>query len=194
MTLPNYTVSRTTSLEARAYWESAGAEDVSWVFINGFLESPLFAEVTTPRYMDFALPDGETAAVEIQDIDDDGDLVPWPITVRPNTLPTITWNSVADAVEYRIYQQEGASGSETLIATVEDMEDIIYDIELDEEDELNGAGGVWHFFRVESVDQYENESTRTQWAYWAYDTPAGITNLTVSDGSGSGLFDIEIEE
>ena len=74
------------------------------------------------------------------------------------------------------------------------MEDIIYDIELDEEDELNGAGGVWHFFRVESVDQYENESTRTQWAYWAYDTPAGITNLTVSDGSGSGLFDIEIEE
>jgi len=56
---------------------------------------------------------------------------------------------------------------------------------------LTGRGGVWHFFRVESVDVQYNESTRAKWAYLAMEPSDGIS-ATVAAGSGSGLFDIQI--
>ena len=57
--------------------------------------------------------------------------------------------------------------------------------------ELNGQGGVWHFFRVEAVDYFGNESTRHSWVIYAMAPPAP-PRLEVEDGSVPGTYTFRI--
>ena len=59
-------------------------------------------------------------------------------------------------------------------------------------EELNGKGGMWHFFRCESVDQFGNQSLRELWAYWVMDTPEAIKELQITDGATPGTFNFTI--
>jgi hypothetical protein len=174
----------------RISWESS-TNDMSYIGINGTMQGPIFGESfsdPTQRYFDFIF-DSETAAGEVQDVSDITESIS-PIEIEPNIKPYISWNAVSDAERYRIYHKEGVSGTEELIDEYLAETTTDYIIRIDED--LNGNGGIWHFFRVEAIDESGNESTRASWRFWIYNVPDAIANLTVENGSGAGLFNITV--
>lgn len=197
--ITEFSVSKNTIQLGRINWDSV-ATDLSWFFRNGILDSgPIYPDAyddPTSRDIEAELVSGRTVQPEIHDFEDDftqsfdGDIIkPETIYVNPNSRPYIYWSPETNAAKYKIYHQKFGE-AETLLDTV-----FPYDAEIQEYqvfDALDGSWGVWHFFRVEQVDIYGNESTRGLWRFWVYDLPDAINNLTVSNGSGSGLFDIEI--
>lgn len=170
-------------------WEAPAADCVSWVFVNGVrVVGPLYAGEIA-RSVRIPHPTNGTVAVEIHDVASEAEPVD-PVAVRPNTQPELSWNPVTEAVRYRvyhrvkgglearIYDQPAAEGTEHYRITCPVL--------------LEGKGGVWHFFRVEAVDRYGNESTREVWTYFVWDLPAAPGGLLVTDGSAPGVFDFEI--
>lgn len=131
----------------------------------------------------------DVICLEIHDFPDDT-VVPDAIEIRPNTRPLIAWNAVPGAVRYRIYHS-ARGGNESLlydraaIAGIEHYE-ITCPVALD------GRGGVWHFLRVEAVDRYGNESTRTCMTYFATDLPIMPQGVSVKSGSISGTYEFRI--
>mgnify|MGYP006297037157 CR=1 FL=1 len=170
-------------------WEAPGVDWVSWVFANGrHVVGPFYAGQAS-RSVYIPHPSGTTVAVEIHDLPGDTEPVD-PVAVMPNTRPDILWNAVPEAERYRIYHREG-DGAETLIYD-EPAEEGLERHRVTCPVELAGRGGVWHFFRVEAVDNYANESTREAWTYFVMDLPAPAGELVITDGSAPGLFDFEI--
>ena len=171
------------------HWTAPTAGHVSWIFVNGRHRfGPMFFP-TAERSVPISFNANELSLIEIHDNDDEDETIS-SVFVKPNTRPFIRWNSVADAVRYRIFHKE-AGGSETLIwdevpFSTGVQQEIISTIK------LNGRGGVWHFFRVESVDEFGNESTRESWRFLVLDVPLDIVTLTVEDGSSAGLYDFTL--
>lgn len=197
--ITDFTVSKNTVQLARINWDAVST-DLSWFYKDGLFDSgPIYPDAfddPEKRDVEADLVSGRTLQPEIHDLEDDftrsfdGDLIETSsIYARPNSKPFIYWSPVTDAAKYKIYHQKEGE-AETLIDTI-----YPYDADLQEYqiiDALDGSFGKWHFFRVEVVDIYGNESSRALWRFWVYDLPDAISNLTVSNGSGSGLFDIEI--
>jgi hypothetical protein len=175
-------------------WTTANPEWYAWVFIDGTTTiGPLFgAAGETSRSVQVAWLTGESHVIEIQELPS-LDLLAEPLTISPSTQPIITWTASEDAETYRLYWRDDPDGDDTLL----------YDGQVTADDRgicrltcptvLDGKGGKHHFFRVEAVDVYGNESTRASWTYWAAE-PDDPGMITLAAGSAAGLYDISLTE
>ena len=169
------------------YWTSDTAENRSWVFINGRFSLGPFMADTKERNIVLTIPEGTTFCVEVHDFDDD--TVPESIEQVPLVRPTIGWNGVEEASSYRIYHTIFDGGTmETLLCEVPPMSGRM---EIDCPIKLEGKNGKWHSFRVESVDQYNNESENEVVAHLAADLPPK-PKLEVSRDVSSGLLTVRV--
>jgi hypothetical protein len=173
-------------------WTSDTAGKWSWVFINGrFSLGPFMAE-QKERNIVLTIPEGETFRVEVHDFDDD--TVPRPIEQEPLVRPAIGWNSVDEASSYRIYHtifdplSPSGGTMETLLCEVPPMSGRL---EIDCPIRLEGKGGKWHSFRIESVDQFNNESVNEVIPHFAADLPPK-PSLTISRDTATGLLNFYI--
>jgi hypothetical protein len=185
----DYRITPKDSKNAHVRWSAPSATDRSWIFINGsHVLGPIFIEeIERVVKIPFALAD--VIKIEIHDLPDGVNTNA--IEITPNVKPILIWNHVPEAVRYRIHHRESGL-----------TESVIYDKKIVSgitryvincPITLNGKGGVWHFFRVEAVDQYGNESTRQTWSFFVMDTPEVPSSLTVTDGSLPGTFNFLIQ-
>jgi len=190
MLIENVLVRPLTQNQVALYWTSDTAEMRSWVFINGrFSFGPFMAE-TQERNITLAIPEGTTFVVEVHDFDDD--TVPRPVEQEPLVRPTLGWNGVDEAACYRVYHtifdSHPGGTMETLLCEVPPMSGRL---EIHCPIRLEGKGGKWHSFRVESVDQFNNESENEVVPHFAADLPPKPTLLITRDTT-SGLLNFRI--
>ena len=184
--LVDFKVSLQNTRQAIVSWTSSNASNISWIFGDGgILRGPLLLGVVN-RTMQIPFVDSLTRAIEVHDFAV-GSVVPDPIEITPNTQPIINWVAAPGALRYKVFLTP-FGGSESLIYNkLAEEEKLIYQIECPV---VLAAG--WNFFRVESLDEFGNESVRVNWNYLVFDLPAPANDVTIVDGSGSGLFDIAI--
>ncbi len=173
--------------QASIYWTSDTAEMRSWVFINGRFSIGPFMADTKERNIVLSIPEGSTILVEIHDFDDD--TVPESIEQQPLVRPTIGWNGVESAVSYRIYHSIFDGGTlETLLCEVPPYSGRM---EIDCPILLEGKNGRWHSFRVETVDQFNNESENEVVGHFAADFPRS-SQLSITRDTENGLLNFSI--
>ena len=186
MIVEDFKISERLEGSAIISWTSLDANNVSWLFVNGYLiHGPIFTE-TTQRQIAIRFSRGLNKAIEIHDFADT-DIRPGSVAIKEFERPTIEWIADGQAIKYRVYHTPFGA-PEVLLATVELQE-------LTTRYTLNCPVRLvegWHYFRVESVNEFGIESTREIWRYRAFRIPKPVKGLTVSNGSGAGLFDIEI--
>lgn len=187
----NFRLSPIDARRANIAWTAPTADAVSWIFIDGkWTLGPLFL-ATTDRMVPIRLASDQVATIEVHDFDD-GSIQAAPIVTEPNTRPTILWNPVGSAVRYRIYHRQFGDTVEEIIYDKPALQGLTqYQITCPVE--LDGTGGKWHFFRVEAVDLYGHESTRQSWAFFVMDLPAAPPKVTVTEGSGPGLYNLSLD-
>lgn len=191
MTLtPIDSVTPKSELAVTVAWTSPAASDLSWIFVNGRIAAGPLAFATAARSAVVGFPATETAAIEVHDLPAGSSADVRATWSTPNTRPRLRWARVNDAARYRLYHREAADVDESLVydaianASQERM-DVI------SPNRLDGQGGVWHFFRVESVDARGNESARLSWPYRVMEPPAPVA-LTVAAGSAPNLFNVTV--
>jgi len=187
----NYRVTPKDAFKADLRWTAPAAEWVSWVFINGrHALGPIFADAAE-RVVKIPFAESAVVKIEIHDLSD-ASVPAESVYVLPNTRPLLKWNAVTGAVRYRIYHRAKGEATETLIYDKPPLDNVDrYEVSCPVK--LTGTGGVWHFLRVEAVDVYGNESTRQTWIWFVMDLPEEPGGLTVTDGSGAGLYDIAFQ-
>ena len=172
-------------------WAAPSAESVSWVFIDGKHVLGPFCPGAVERMVKVPLAAGDMAAVEVHDFPD-GSVRPEPVHVAPNTRPTLAWNAVPDTVRYRIYHRKFGEAAEEIVYDRPALQGIER-CEISCPVELAGKGGIWHFFRVEAVDECSNESARQAWVYFVTDLPGVPAHLSVADGATPGTYTFALE-
>ena len=185
----NYRITLLDSRRCRVHWTSASADDISWIFANGRkIVGPLIVD-TAERNVRISFSASDVLCLEIHDIPQDQPVV---VTtqIKPNTQPLLVWAPLLEAIRYRIYHR-----------TAGIAEHRIYNRPARDNSELcrvhcpirlTGTGGVWHFLRVEAVDQYGNESTRQSWRFYATDVPEAPSSLSVIEGAIPDTFTFTI--
>jgi hypothetical protein len=121
----------------------------------------------------------------------EGDEIPASIEQAPLVKPTIAWNKVDAATCYRVYHTIFDTG--TIESRLIDIPATPMDrIEIDCPVKLEGRGGRWHSFRVESVDQFSNESLSEVIPHFAADLPTP-PELIISRNTETGLLSFRIQ-
>jgi hypothetical protein len=101
------------------------------------------------------------------------------------------WNKVEAATCYRVYHTIFDTG--TIESRLIDIPATPMDrIEIDCPVKLEGRGGRWHSFRVESVDQFSNESVSEVIPHHAADLPTP-PELIISRNTETGLLSFRIQ-
>lgn len=208
MLIDLFRLDKNTAGYATVSWTAENIDYIAYPFIQGKAgEGPLFSDLWTDdqRFTDleFYEKTGETAGtrqVEIHEVADESEDIEgetlqtiYSVYPTPNAFPVLYWSGVDGAIYYKIYHKETVDGDEELLNTVYPEEDATFQ-SYEVLEKLNGSYGVWHFFRIEAVSQYKVESVRESWRFWIYDTPDAVSDILVSNGSGNGLFDIELVE
>lgn len=186
MLIEDFRIAFQNSLNSVVSWNSSATTNVSWIYSNGGLSrGPLYLG-TLERQMTIPFIDGVTKAIEIHDFDD-GTIVTPPIEIKPNIRPVVKWVASATAVRYKIFHTPFGGSEKLIYNKLAEGEKIQYQITL-----TAPLPAGWNFFRVEAVDQFGNESVRSNWSYLVFNLPAPADDLAIVDGSDSGLFDISI--
>ncbi len=165
-------------------WQVADIDHHSYICINGKIAYGPIISDTYERTIDIPFPIDSVIAIEIHDIPQAEDFGE-PIAIPPNTQPTIIWNAVSEAIRYRIYHRTENEPNERLIynhLAIADTE--IYKIDCP----ITLTGSYWHFFRVEAIDEYGNESTHRRWCWFVADLPKPASALTITEGSTLGTY------
>lgn len=183
----NVRITPADSANCQLAWTAPAAHWASWVFVNGrHVRGPLVTG-TAERVVKVPLAADAVVSLEIHDLPS-ADIQVDPVAPQPNTRPTIQWLAVPDAVRYRLYHRALAQAEQRIFDGPgrEGLEryEITCPIVL-------GAG--WHFFRVEAVSAYGQESTRQAWAYFVMDVPKVPPLLRVTAGSAGGLYNFALE-
>ena len=189
MLIENVLIRPQGTREVAISWESANDTTRSYIFINGaFAVGPFMADARG-RTVVFPVPIDKTFKIEVHDVDGDEE-TPASIEETPLVKPVIAWNAVESAVCYKIYHTIFDTGSiESLLLQVPPMSS--ERLEVDCPRKLEGKGGRWHYFRVETVDQFGNESVSEIVPYFAADLPP-LPTLTISRNTISGLLSFRI--
>ena len=175
--------------ETEASGTNPAPAGATWLFRDGEFQAGPFVPGSSSRTMEFSGLVSRAMALEFHDKADNTEVVE-PVEIKPALRPILVWNSVPNAVTYRIFHRKDGDADEELIWEESGIEDIpIQRIECPVE--LAGALGVYHFLRVESVDLFGDESTRESWVIYVMDLPP-VPVVTVAAGSGPGLYDITI--
>jgi len=170
-------------------WESANEATRSYIFINGaFAVGPFMADARG-RTVVLPVPNDKTFKIEVHDVDAEEE-IPTAIEEAPLVKPVIAWNAVVSAAYYKIYHTIFDTGSiESLLLQVPPMS--MDRLEVDCPRKLEGKSGRWHYFRVETVDQFGNESVSEIVPYFAADLPP-LPSLAISRNTTSGLLSFRI--
>jgi len=192
MLVENFRITPRDDASCNLAWTSPWPDGSSWVFVNGKHAAGPVVTGTAEKMVKIAFALGKVARIEIHDFPDDS-ARPDPIQAEPNTRPTLSWNPVEEAARYRIYHRKRGDAAETLIydkPALQGLErcEVICPVLLE------GRGGVWHFLRVESVDEYGNESTRLSWTYFVMDLPPVPERVSVTEGVVPGTYDFRLED
>ena len=185
----NYRLTQLDSRRCRLHWTAANADDVSWVFANGRkVIGPLIAD-GAERSVRIYFAANEVLCLEIHDMPQDQP--PAIVTqIEPDTQPLLIWASLAGAVRYRIYHRTAGTDEHCIYNRLARNTGDLCQVQCPIL--LTGTGGVWHFLRVEAVDQYGNESTRQSWRFYATDVPETPSDLSVVEGSIPDTFTFTI--
>lgn len=181
----NYTLTSYDDNQAILQWSAALATDVSYVFVNGNIVLGNFAFSTADRIMLIPFAKSKCVVVEIHDFAVPDDSVR-PITVPSNKKPRIAWLGVPEAVKYKIY-----ANNKLLYTVLKQGDNINYE-KVITVPEFYGKIWTWHFFTVTSVDLYGNESLLLYFPYFVWDLPPIVKEISVSNGSGAGLYNFTI--
>jgi hypothetical protein len=170
-------------------WESANDTTRSYLFINGaFAVGPFMADARK-RTVVLPVPTDKTFKIEVHDVEED-DEVPVAIEEIPFVKPVIAWNAVESAAYYKIYHTIFDTGSiEPLLLQVPPLS--MDRLEVDCPRNLEGKNGRWHYFRVETVDQFAHESVSEIVPYFAADLPPQ-PSLIISRNTQNGLLNFRI--
>jgi hypothetical protein len=175
--------------EVSISWTSPTKDARSFVFINSKLVVSSYRAETINRSIVLPVPTDKTYKIEVHDFTDD-EVIPHSFEESPLVQPLISWNPVENAVAYKIYHTIFDTGSiESLLVTIPAR--LTGRMEMECPVKLEGKNGRWHYFRVEAVDQYGNESVNEIVPFFAADSPT-IPNLTISRNIETGLFSFRI--
>ena len=182
-----FTITPRSGYWCELHWTVTDSDLVSWVFLDGgkLAFGPLLSE-TLERSLRIPFIADATRAIEIHDLP--AGQIAQPVFVSPNTKPTLRWNPVESTVRYRIYHQTDNTAERKIYDAVANVTETKCPVE------LIGTSGVWHFLRVEAVDEYGNKSTRQSWRFYASDLPLPPATLTVTDGDVPGTFTFNLEQ
>jgi hypothetical protein len=170
-------------------WTSKTEDARSFVFINSKLVVGSYRAETINRSIVLPVPTDKTYKIEVYDVTDD-ETIPHSIEEAPLVQPLLSWNAVEKAVAYKIYHTIYDTGSiESLLVTIPAR--LSGRLELNCPIKLEGKNGRWHYFRVETLDQYGNESVSDIIPYFAADLPP-VPHLTILRNTETGLFSFRI--
>ena len=160
-------------------WTSESEEMYSWLFINGKFVIGPFMPMTRERSITIPFLQGTTAVIEIHDFDN-LEMIPNSCEEMPQIKPLLSWNPVEEAKKYRVYHGDFATGEESMVSEVNARPGIDR-MEINSPVVLDGKNGHWYWFRVESLDKYNNESINTGELikYHASDLPP-VSELTIT--------------
>ena len=203
MLVDNFRITPRDDLSCNLAWTSPWPDGASWVFINGKHAVGPLVTGTAERMVKISFALGNLSAVpgtaqagvariEIHDFPDDT-VRPDPIQAEPNTRPLLSWNPVEEAARYRIYHRKRGDVAETVIYDKPALQGLER-CEVTCPVLLDGRGGVWHFLRVEAVDEYGNESTRQSWTCFVMDLPPVPERVLVTEGVVPGTYDFHLED
>ena len=168
MLIEHFDVKFLNTSQCQLSWSSATENVWSWIFVNGKLACGPYMAETKNRSVTLPISTNGTFCVEVHDFEDE--TVPTAIFETPLVKPQIAWNAVESAAAYRVYHTIFDTGSiESLLVQVPPMG--MERTEIDCPVKLEGRNGRWHSFRVESVDQFGNESENEVTKYFAADLP-----------------------
>ncbi len=192
-------------------WTSATKNTWSWIFVNGKLACGPYMAETKNRSISFPIPQDATFIVEVHDFEDE--TIPTAISETPLVKPQIAWNAVESAAAYRVYHtiyeardlrlEAGSDDNNVSISSLlteiparyaphpSSLESQASRLTIDCPVKLEGRNGRWHSFRVESVDQFGNESENESVAHFAADLPP-VPNLEISRDTEIGLLSFRI--
>lgn len=177
-------------------WIAPADDGVSWVFLNGRVQTDAFAPGTARRSVDIALPDGEAAVLEIHDFapgevpDEPPAAVVCP--VENFTRPLLTFSAVPGASAYCLHhrpdgEEERKVWDGTGDADADGWIRIPCPVELSGRDAAPGRVGRWHFFRIEAITPYGAPSRGIPRIWRALGIPAPPT-IAVEAGSEPGRY------
>jgi hypothetical protein len=175
--------------EVSISWTSPAQDTRSFVFINNKLVVDSYRAETINRSIVLPVPTDKTYKIEVHEMTDD-EMIPNSFEEPPQVKPLLSWNTVENAVAYKIYHTIFDTGSiESLLATIPAR--LTGRMEIECPVTLEGKNGRWHYFRVETVDQYGNESVNEIVPFFAVDLPP-VPNLMISRNIETGLFSFRI--
>jgi hypothetical protein len=174
--------------EVSVSWTSESENIRSYIFCNGKLVVGSFLTNSTQRNVTLLTRVNSTLKYEVHDLTENE--IPNSTEESPLVCPTIAWNSVDNAAAYKIYHTIFDTGIiESLLLKIPAQK--TSRIEIGCPIKLEGRGGRWHYFRVESVDQFGNESINEIIPYFAADLPP-TPELTILRNVNSGLLSFQI--
>jgi hypothetical protein len=175
-------------------WPSTHSDWPAWIVIDGaVVAGPLVEEAgVTTRSIPVAMLSTETHAIEVHELPS-LDIAPNAIGCMPTTTPNISWTAPTGIDFYRVYHRTTVDGDDTRIFSDQVPTDEYGLCEILCPVELAGQGGAYNFLRVESVDEYDQESTRLSWVYWAC-APDDPLPITIEAGTEAGTYDITLTE
>jgi len=193
MLIDTFTLNRITDTYVSVAWTATDLTKTCWLYNNGILIGQYLDGTTLAREVEFSVKEDQYHLIEIHEAQGDD---PETGIDESDPVETITvvyedydlkWNRVPEAVYYEIFHTV-ANGVERKIKTVYQQDDV--SLYIRPAPELEREGGIWHHFRVESVDEWENRSVRKQWHYFVYGRPPVPESVIVT--GGSGVFDITV--
>ena len=174
-----FTVQRLNQYSVKLFWDSSDDTDQKWVYLDGERVS------TTPaidadgyEYVTVRLSAERTGAFEGLS----SPSAPGSSEVLPNYLPVINWKSSIDAFRYYIY----IDGALIRVVVADGTK---YNNKLQTVTHLTDG---WHYLVVQARDKAGNqENSVTKW-FRVWTPGAPVEDISVSAGSGAGLYDITI--
>ncbi len=146
--------------------------------------------MTLERSITIPFPQNRTAVIEIHEFDN-LETIPNSCEEMPQKKPLLSWLPVDEAVKYRVYHGDFASGDESLATEVNARQGIAR-MEIHSPVELDGQNGHWHWFRIESLDKYNHESENNGELvkYFASDLPPVVELKIIKQQNGLYTFQI----
>jgi len=180
MSAIDFTADRKNSYSLEVRWETAVDTNPKWIYVDGERVSttPTSDAATGESFVSVRVSSDRTAAIDV--LSDTSE--PGTLTAVPDYLPIINWKSSTDAFRYYIYID-----GELLRVILADANKY-----LNKYQTVTQLYDGWHYLVVQARDNVGNtENSVAKW-FRVYTPGDPVTDITVANGSGSGLFDITI--
>jgi hypothetical protein len=184
MLIENYTIEFLSGRSARLSWTGA-AGLLAWVFVNGRAASGALSFGGTARSVD--VKTSSPLRVEIHEVES-GESVS-PVETKLERMPLIWWSPATGAAKYAVCRKPSAAGAESVLRAAKHVDGRGH-FEIRPLSDLMADGGVWNFFRVESVSARGVESARSLFPFFIQGLPPPPVSVEVT-GSG-GVFDVAL--